>query len=356
MLLDRRRLIAAASCATLASRRAHAQRTLVDSAGRHVALPDRITRIFAAGGPAAVAAYVMRPDALLGWPRELRDEEKPYVLPAVRDLPGLGLMTGRGDTVNVELLLKVRPDLVLDFGSTRATFVSLADSVQQRTGIPAALVDGRFDATVGSLRLLGTLLGVPERGDALARHAEDLFARVDAAVASIGQDRRPRVYLARGPDGLETGLRGSINTEIIERAGGRNVADAQDQRRGIAQVSPEQILLWNPDIVITWDRNFHARVMTGKDPVWQGVKAVRDGRVHLAPTAPFGWIDRPPAINRLIGLAWLASLFHGSRVQFDIAKDTRAFYKLFYHVDMSDAELDTLIAWADGKPPGMSKR
>lgn len=356
MRLTRRRLIAAAAASTIASGRAHAQRAIVDSAGRRVTLPDRVARIFAAGGPAAVAAYVMRPDALVGWPRELREEEKPYVMAQVRELPGLGLMTGRGDTVNVELLLKVKPDLVLDFGSTRATFVSLADSVQQRTGIPTALVDGRFDATVASLRLLGTMLGVPERGEALARYAEDLFGRVDGAVASIPEDKRPRVYLARGPDGLETGLRGSINTEIIERAGGRNVADAQDQRRGIAQVSPEQILLWNPDIVITWDRNFHARVMTGKDPVWQGIKAVRDARVHLAPTAPFGWIDRPPAINRLIGLAWLANLFHGARIPFDIAKDARTFYKLFYQVDMRDADLATLIAWADGKPPGMQGR
>ena len=59
------------------------------------------------------------------------------------------------------------------------------------------------------------------------------------------------MYLARGPDGLETGVTGSINTEIIERAGGRNVADGGDQRRGIASVSPEQVLLWNPDVLIT---------------------------------------------------------------------------------------------------------
>jgi iron complex transport system substrate-binding protein len=351
--INRRSLVAGAGALIASPHIARAQRTVMDSAGRAVAVAAKIERIFAAGGPAAVAVYVMRPDAMVGWPRANRDEEKPYLLPGVRDLPEVGMLTGRGDTANVEIVLKMKPDLVLDFGSVRPTFVSLADSTQQRTGIPYALIDGRFDATAASFRLLGDMMAVPERGLALAAYTEDLFKRLDGSLAAIPEDRRPRVYLARGPDGLETGLKGSINTEIIERAGGRNVADAQDQRRGIANVSPEQLLLWNPDIIITWDRNFHDKVTKGTDPLWQGLQAVQSKRVFLAPTAPFGWIDRPPSVNRLIGLAWLANIFHGEKFAFDIRRETRAFYKLFYHVDITEADLETLIAWADGKPPGM---
>ena len=351
--IDRRRLIAGVSAIALWPRPAQAQRPMTDSAGRTVTLPSSIQRIFAAGGPAAVVVYALRPDAMVGWPRALRDEERPFIAPAQRDLPEVGLLTGRGDTANVEIVLKMKPDLILDFGSVRPTFASLADSVQQRTGISYALVDGRFEATATSMRLLGKMLEVPERGEALARFTEDLFKRLDAALAAVPEQKRPRVYLARGPDGLETGLRGSINTEIIERAGGRNVADAQDQRRGIANVSPEQLLLWNPDAIITWDRNFHAMVTAAPAPAWQSLEAVQQKRVYLAPTAPFGWIDRPPSINRLIGLAWLANLFHGDRFAFDIRHEARSFYKLFYHVDVGDSDLETLIAWADGKPPGM---
>jgi iron complex transport system substrate-binding protein len=354
--IDRRTFALAAASTLVVPRPARATRQVTDSAGRKVELPDRIRRVFAAGGPASVAVYVLKPDSLLGWPREMREEEKPYVLPGVRDLPAVGLLTGRGDTANIELVLRTRPDLIVDFGSTRDIYVSLADSVQSRTGIPYVLIDGRFQATAASLRLLGGMLGVPERGETLAQYVEDLFARLSAAVDTIPEAQRPRVYLARGPDGLETGLRGSINTEIIERAGGHNVADGGDQRRGIADVSREQVLLWNPDIVVTWDRNFFDTVTQRPDPIWQSVKAVAEKRVYLAPTAPFGWIDRPPSLNRLIGLAWLANIFHGPRFAFDIVKDTRAFYKLFYGVDVSDADLGILIAWADGKPPGMAAR
>ena len=356
MILIHRRSFLAGAASLAAVKTARAAQTIKDSAGRSVALPDRVDRVFAAGGPASVVVYVMKPETMVGWPRALRAEEMPYIAPAQRALPEVGLLTGRGDTANVEIVLKMKPDLILDFGSVRQTFASLADNVQQRTGIPYVLIDGRFEASAASFRMLGRTFGVPERGESLARYADDLFKRIDSALAPVAEDQRPRVYLARGPDGLETGLKGSINTEIIERAGGRNVADAQDQRRGIANVSPEQILAWNPDIIVTWDRNFHDKVVKGRDPNWQGIKAVKDGRVHLAPTAPFGWIDRPPSINRLIGLHWLANLFHGARIPFDIRSDTRAFYKLFYHVDVTDADLDTLVAWADGKPPQLPPR
>jgi iron complex transport system substrate-binding protein len=351
-----RRLFTLAGLSALLAAPARAAQTVTDSAGRVVTLPARVSRIFAAGGPASVVVYALRPDALVGWPRALRDEERNYILASARDLPAVGLLTGRAATANVEILLKTEPDLIVDFGSTRQTFVSLADSVQSRTGIAYALIDGRFEATAASLRQLGAMLGVPDRGEILARYTEDLFHRVDASLAGIPQSQRPLVYLARGPEGLETGLKGSINTEIIERAGGRNVADPQDRRSGIAKVSPEQLLQWNPDIIITWDRNYFDQVTKRPDPFWQSVRAVAEKRVHLSPTAPFGWIDRPPSINRLIGLAWLASLFHGARFPFAMASDTRAFYKLFYHVDVSDSDLFTLIAWAEGKPPAMREQ
>ena len=119
-------------------------------------------------------------------------------MPNARDLPEVGMITGRGDTANVELLLKANPDLIVDFGSVRGTYVSLADATQSRTGIPYVLIDGRFEATAASLRLLGGILGAPERGEALAKYTEDLFARLDAVLAAVPEAQRPRVYLARG--------------------------------------------------------------------------------------------------------------------------------------------------------------
>jgi iron complex transport system substrate-binding protein len=329
---------------------AGAERMVTDSAGREVAVRDRIERVFAAGPPAAVLLYVLAPDRMIAWPRPPRPEELPYIAPAYRDLPEVGWLTGRGDTVNLEVLLQARPDLIFDFGSVRDTYVSLAERVQAQTGIPYLLIDGTFANTPDAVRLLGKVLGVEERAERIAAYVETTFAKIDATLAKVPQEQRPRVYLARGPSGLETGLQGSINTEIIERVGGVNVAaDPSGARRGIAQVPIEQIVLWNPDTVITWDPDFYDAVW--KDFYWQGVDAVTAGRVYLSPTAPFGWIDRPPSLNRMIGLEWLAGLFYPDQVKQDLREVTRSFYDLFYHVDLTDAELDRLLQWAKGRAP-----
>ncbi len=327
-----------------------AERVVTDSAGRQVAVPDRIERVFAAGPPAMVLLYVLAPDRMIGWPRAPHPEEMAYIAPAYRDLPEVGWLTGRGDTVNLEVLLQTKPDLVVDFGSVRDTYVSLAERVQAQTGIPYILIDGRFENTAASVRLLGAVLGVEDRAEQIAGYVESTLAEIDAMLAEVAQDQRPRVYLARGPDGLETGLQGSINTEIIERVGAINVAhDPSGARRGLAQVPIEQVVVWNPDTVITWDRGFYEKVW--QDFYWQGVDAVASERVYLSPTAPFGWIDRPPSLNRMIGLKWLAGLFYPDHLKQDLREVTRSFYDLFYHVDLTDAELDRLLQWAEGRAP-----
>ncbi|MCB1884673.1 MAG: iron ABC transporter substrate-binding protein [Geminicoccaceae bacterium] len=345
-----RRLLALAVLLLLTAAPARAERTVVDSAGRSVAVPDRIGRVFAAGPPASVLVYALAPDRLTGWPRALRPEERAYIAPPYRDLPELGRLTGRGDTANLEVVLRTEPDLIVDFGSLKDTYVSLADRVQDQTGIPYLLIDGSFAATPDALRLLGGVLGVDARAGELAAYAERLLTEVDAAVAPVPEGERPRVYLARGPSGLETGLKGSINAEILERAGGVNVAvDPSGARKGIARLPIEQVLVWNPDAVVTWDERFYASV--DGDPFWGGVAAVQAGRVYLSPTAPFGWIDRPPSLNRLIGLAWLANLLHPDRFPLDLRKETRTFYRLFYQVEPSESDLDALLAGAKGKAP-----
>lgn len=324
-------------------------RTIIDSAGRQVEIPDVVNSVFAAGPPAAILVYIMKPEALAGWPRALRPEERDYIAAPYRDLPETGRITGRGGEANLERVLQAKPDLIIDFGSVRDTYIDLANRVQGQTGIPYILIDGRFENTPEALRVVGEALGVPERGEALAQDVEATFARLDAVLSDLPQDARRRVYLARGPDGLETGVTGSINTEIIERAGGRNVADDGGATRGLVQASTEQVIVANPDTVVTWDRNFYDKVFD--DPLWQGIDAVRHGRVFLSPTAPFGWIDRPPSVNRMMGLIWMAGLLYPERWTDDLREDTRAFYKQYYHVNLNDEELERLLEWADGRPP-----
>ena len=320
---------------------------VTDSAGRRVPVPDRVERVMAAGPNAAVVLYVLAPEKMIGWPSAPRPNEREFLRPRERDLPEFGRLTGRGDTANVEVVLGARPDLVFDFGSVTPTYVSLADRVAEQTGFPYLLLDGRLDRTATSVQLLGKTIGVAERAEAIARYLGDTERSIDARLADLPQPSRRRVYLARQANGLETGLAGSINTEIIERAGGINVAERTSGRASIANVSIEQVIAWAPDTIVTWDANFFARVFS--DPVWGSIPAVRDQRVFLAPRLPFGWIDAPPSINRTIGLRWIAGLLYPDRFPDDIHSVARDFYRLFYQVDVTDEQLGRILA---GAQPG----
>ncbi|MGC2640063.1 MAG: ABC transporter substrate-binding protein, partial [Pseudolabrys sp.] len=286
--------------------------------------------------------YTLAPELLLGWPRANRPEECLYMLPDICARPEVGRLTGRGNTANLESVIALKPDLIFDVGSTSATFVSLAERVQQQTGIPYALLDGRFDAIAPTYRKLGELINRQDDGGKLARYADDTVKTITGRIATIAPSARPRVYYARGPRGLVTGLGGSINVETIEMLG-QNVAGGNNG--GLANVSIEQVLLWNPDVIITIDQDFAASVRT--DPAWTSVKAVRDGRVHLSPKMPFGWVDFPPSVNRLIGLWWLAKILYPEKFPEDLHALTRDFYTMFYHRMPSDVQIDHVLAGRD---------
>lgn len=314
-------------------------REIADSAGRVVLAPAEPQRVFAAGPPASTLLYVLKPEAMVGWVRAPRPGDLPYLRESVRSLPELGRLTGRGDTTNLEVLLAARPDLILDYGAINDSYRELADRVQEQSGVPYALIDGSFANLPQAIREMAAILNVPERGETLAAYAEATFAEIDALLAQIPEDQRPRVYLARGPEGLESPARGSINAEIVERVGGINVVEAET--RGLATVSPEQIQAWAPDVVVTLDADFAASV--GAAPEWRGVPAAANGRVYLAPSQPFGFIDFPPSVNRLIGLKWLAHKLYPEQAQGDLRAEVAEFYSLFYGVDLDEAALTALL-------------
>jgi len=323
---------------------AFAAQLVTDSAGRHIEVPDRIERVIAAGPPASVLMTMLAPEKLIGWNRKPPPEELPYLPAAVRNLPEIGRLTGRGGTANLEVIMAAKPDLIVDFGSVSDTYISLADRVQGQTGIPYLLVDGRFANTVAAVRLLGGILGVSPRAEQLAGSKEEILRDVDRVTAAIPVEARPRVYLARGSRGLETGNRGSINTEIIERVGATNVVEGGAPRGGLANVSLEQVVAWNPDTIVTVDARVADHIRS--DPAWSQIDAVRRGRVFLSPKLPYGWVDAPPSLNRLMGVQWLARLLFPGRFDGDIRGITREFYHQFYQVDLSEPELEQLLMGA----------
>jgi iron complex transport system substrate-binding protein len=340
MRIDRRTLLGGMA-AMLAAPLPGFAASLTDSTGRAITVPDRVQRVYPAGPPAAVEIYMLAPDLLIGWLESIPPEARAFLLPEIAARPEIPRLTGRGDSkINLDALKSFKPEVIVDIGDVNESYKALAERVQQESGVPYVLIDGHLDKVAASYRTLGQLFGRAEDAEKLARIADETVAAITSRVASIPGDARPRVYYARDHTGLVTAQAGSMVTEPIAFLGARNVAG--DKRGGQMVTTIAQIAEWNPEIIIASNAEFLAAVRS--DPAWGQIAAVKNGRVHLAPRQPFGWVDHPPAVNRLIGLWWLGKIFYPAHFPEDIKTKAREFYTAFYHVTPTQAQIDGLFA------------
>jgi iron complex transport system substrate-binding protein len=296
----------------------------------------QVERVYAAGPPASLLVFALAPQKLTGWTRAMRPNEIPFFPEPYGRLPELGRLTGRGNTANVEVVLKSKTDLIVDVGSTGEPYKSLAVQVEQQTRIPYALLDGRLESTPATLRALGKLMG--NDAEPLAAWYERELADAKRRVSSAKE--HPLVYYGRSPSGLQTGGKGSINVEILDFLGVRNAA--AETRPGLSTVSLEQVILWDPEVILTTDPNFWKAVWN--DPRWRGVKAVAAKRVYLSPHLPFGWFDFPPGANRLLGIWWAGKLLYPQAfADVDLRAKVNEFHRRFYHQEPSAAQLEALL-------------
>jgi iron complex transport system substrate-binding protein len=267
--------------------------TVVDATGRSIEVPDHLTRVLPAGPPAAILLDAVAPDLMIGWTSPMSDNARALLSPEAAKLPQVPRLTGRDNVTDKIAALK--PDLILDYGTIAPRYVDLAKATQQHTGIPTVLLDGSLAEVPRVFRQLGSILHREKRAETLANFTEALLALPKRPGASL------RVVCARGSDGLILVAPGTDLAETFTRAGWQLVAPpGQGQSR---QASLDDIRELDPDAIVFTDPAMRATITQSE--AWRALRAVRDGRAFVAPDMPFGWLDEPPSINRLLGLAWL---------------------------------------------------
>lgn len=267
--------------------------TVVDATGRSVQVPDHIAHVLPAGPPAAILLAALAPDLMMGWTSPISAASREMLGSPAADLPLVPRITGHDDVA--EKVRALAPDVIIDYGTVSPRYVDLARNTQQRTGIPTILLDGSLDKVPQVMRLLGGILHREERGETLARLAEAMLA------TPARREWHPTVVYARGTDGLTVVAPGADVTTIFARLGWRQVAPPGDGPLRPSTV--EQIRDLDPDVIIFADPAMASAPTRSAD--WQSLRAVRDGHAFAAPTLPFGWLEEPPSINRLLGVAWL---------------------------------------------------
>jgi len=316
-----------------------------DAAGRRVALPSPIRRILPAERNAEVLVFILAPDKLTGLSRL---QGRGGLFPQAARLPVLSWRPRSNPASLIETTRQLRPDLIIDAGTVTTERAAFAEQVQQSTGIPYILVDDSFARIPTVLRSLGEVLGNRDRAIDLAIFAEHAIAGLRGRLLVRQADTRPHVYYGRGPDGLTTALPGSPSGESIDEAGAINVATALGRNTEV-RISREQLLAWDPPIIIAAEHSFYDSLR--RSPGWRRLSAVRKKQVYLEPHYPFGWIEGPSGINRLIGLYWLSSLFYPDATQEDLRATTCEFYEKFYELKLTNGQIEAMVRPAGIPPP-----
>jgi len=321
-------------------------REITDMAGRKVTVPaaENIESVFSAGPVAAIFLYMVATDKLLGWNYELNDVEKSIILDKYQDLPNFGM----GDAVNYEAVIAANPTIAINSGKINDTMVSDCDALSESLGIPVVAVDNELNNSAEAFRFMGELLGVEDHAEELAQYAEQVFTDINA-LSDIPEEKKVSVYFGNGEDSLETAPRGSQHAQILDAINAVNVADLELGDGSRVQISAEQLLAWDPDVIVVngepkADKSgSSAAEDILSNPDYASLKAVQDQKVYGTPNAPFSWVDRPAGPNRLIGMRWFSALIYPEYIKCDINEEIHKFFDLFYHVDLSDEQLENVL-------------
>lgn len=323
---------------------------IVDMGGRTLTIPtpDKLERIYPDGSTSLMLLYTLAPDKMTAAPSQsgsaFTEEQKPYVMPEVWDLPSYGTQSGKG-TLNLEAIKAADVQVILSMGTAAISDadISAADELQAQLDIPVVLFSGDSEEYAEAYRLLGQILDREEDAETLIAYCDNIVATVEAVAAQVPQEDRVRLYYAEGDDGLATEPASSNRSYVFNTAGAINVAQVDAQSGyGQSAVSMEQVLSWNPQIIITQGTtNAYETIMS--DPNWASIDAVKNGRVYEMPSQPYSWADRPPSVNRFIGLHWMANLLYPELYDIDIVEVAIDYYKVMYHVDVSREDMEALL-------------
>ena len=332
------------ACASLtAATPALADRTVTDQLGRQVTLPDSVNRVVVLQHQTLnLLVQLNAADDIVGvlssWKKQLGPE-------FARFMPSIDKMSMPGDLtqVNIESLLALHPQVVFVANYAPEPMIQQI----QNAGIPVVAISLREDAAgeknkmnpsmadeerayneglKQGIRLIGEVVNRQAEASALINYTFAARAKFNAPVAAIPPAEKVRVYMAN-PD-LNTYGSGKYTGLMMQHAGAMNVAAATV--KGARQVSLEQVLKWDPQVIFVQDRYPEVIKQITTDPQWQAIDAVKNHRVWLMPEYAKAWgYPMPEALA--IGELWMAKKLYPDRYK-DIDVDAAAqdYYHRFY--------------------------
>lgn len=315
-------------------------RKITDASGRVVEIPAVVTRV-ADLWPAnnGMVLLLGGGDKLVATVQQAQNQ--PWIkklLPKIASLPSV---VNASNDLNVEALVNTNPDVILmSYVGGMPTWMDKAAAAK----IPVVLMPGNtFEDIKTAIRMTGEVLGPAEAAVAeeWVKYYDGNVKKIAAVTALVPEDQRPRVLHTLRPTILSVDGIGGLVNDWIKNSGGVNVA--VDVKGNSGTVTMEQIIKWNPEVIIcgTEPNTENAqKILT--DPQWANIKAVKDKKVYVNPTGVYLW-DRHSGEGAL-QILWAAKLLYPDKFKdIDLKAETKTFFTKFFHYNLTDADYDSIM-------------
>lgn len=317
------------------SQDAHA-RQLVDMAGRVVDVPDHVERVVTLGAVPVINGFLFalgeQSVVANGVPAELSRKIHLVFSPA---LAGKPIVQGAEKGLAIETIVGLKPDLILTMD--RATADSLG-----KLGLPVVFLQWSDPTDVKVvMRLLGEVF---HKQDEARNYAAWFDQEIQKVVEKIESNRanRPRVLYVNFRRLTQPH---KVAEWWIPQAGGFSVTDNGRLQESFT-FSLEQILSWNPEIMIVADQS--ERQMALDEPRLQEVEAVKNRKVYVAPAGAHLWANR--TVEQPLTVLWAASVFHPELfTASQLRGEMTEFYERFFHVHLSDEQINEILTGSHGR-------
>ena len=314
-----------------------------DSTGRSVTVPTEITKIAISGPLSQVYILPLAGDMLVGVSNAYAEDAALYLPAYIFEKTEIGQLYGGKGEMDLEALLAADPDIVIDIGEPKGSIAEDLDALTDQTGIPFVHIDATVATAPEAYRILGSLLGREEKAEELAVWCETTYANMVAMMEKVDADNaRKSLLYCLGDKGVNVIAEGSFHAETVNMMG-NNLAVLEDVVSSGAgnEVDLEQILLWDPDVIIFAPDSCYAEIADAAQ--WQSVSAVAEGNYYETPYGPYGWLSSPPSVQRYLGMLWLGELLYPEYTEYNLQDAVTEYYKLFYGCDLTEEMYRSLM-------------
>lgn len=317
-----------------------ATRVFTDSCGREVTVPVNVEKVAVSGPLAQIVVFAMAPDKLVGIANAWDESAAQFLDTKYYDLPLLGQLYGGKGEMNLETLLAAAPDVVIDVGEPKGSIVEDMDALQEQTGIPFVHIDAYLASMDNTYAMLGDLLAMPNEAQGRADYCRYAY---DRAVEIANSVEKANLLYITGDEGLNVIAKGSYHAEAIDLLANNLAVVEEPSSKGTGnEVDMEQILNWNPDVILFAPGSIYDSV--GSNENWQTVTAIKNGAYYEVPMGPYNWMGFPPSVQRLLGMTWMAKILYPDAADYDLYTEVSTYFQLFYHCELTQTQYDALVA------------